>query len=283
MADRISTADYEVFVRFLRGHLGHELGVDKGYFLEARLAPVIADFGLSTFSTLADRITRGPEPALRDACIDALTVGETRFFRGDRAFASLVAEVLPRLVASRSIARSLRIWSAACSSGQEAASIAMILAESPLGLDRWDVQIVGTDVSRSALERARAGRYTTAEVARGLSPERLKRYFEPDGPGVWKLSKAIAGRIDYRRQNLLDPPPEPAGWFDLVFARNVLIYFGPESKREVLHKVRRVLADDGFLYLGESETVHGITEDFAVSASDRAYYEPTRSARPGRP
>lgn len=189
-----------------------------------------------------------------------MTTNETSFFRDIHPFAALERHLLPELITRRSAQRRLSIWSAACSSGQEPYTVAMILADRFAQLRDWDVRILATDISTEMLERARTGRYSQLEMNRGLPAVRLVRHFTRAGTG-WEASAALRAAVEFRQLNLVEPWPAMAS-MDVVLLRNVLIYFSVATKREVLARLRRVLRPDGFLILGGAETTLGLDEHF---------------------
>ena len=210
-----------------------------------------------------------------------MTTNESFFFRDDKPFAHFLGQALPGLVAARPAGVGLRVWSAAASSGQEAYSLAMILAESALLLRGRGVEIVGTDLSNEQLERAREGVYSQFEVQRGLPMQLLVKYFKKEGAN-WRIDPKLRAMVQFRIWNLL-ADPRALGMFDVVFCRNVLIYFDQPTKRRVLEAIARQLAPDGRLYLGGAETILGITEALMPVAGERGVYAPAvrRMARVG--
>jgi len=199
-----------------------------------------------------------PEPETYRKIVDALTTNETSWFRDGEPFKALTGTILPELMPNRSANRHLRIWSAACSSGQEPYSISMALGEQmPAG---WTYEIVATDISTEMLDRAQAGLFSQLEVNRGLPAAMLVRHFERDGAN-WRVSPALQKPITFKRLNLAAPLP-PMPHFDVVFLRNVLIYFDVETKRAVLNRVSNLLRPDGWLFLGSAETTIGIDDRF---------------------
>ena len=260
---------FETLAGVLYRGSGLALGPDKHYLLENRMAPVLRQHGLADLDALAARLRAGA-PELERALVEAMTTNESSFFRDDKPFAHVRAAALPRLHAARPPGAKLRIWSAAASTGQEAYSLAIIVAESRALLSGREVEIVGTDIAREPLARAREGLYTQFEVQRGLPMQMLVRYFRKDG-GNWRISDAIRGMAGFREWNLLGDL-RPLGQFDIVFCRNVLLYFDPPTKARVLEAIARQMAPDGVLYLGGAETVLGVTDRFAALANDRAVY-----------
>jgi chemotaxis protein methyltransferase CheR len=242
------------------------LSSGKEYLVESRLLPLAraqGDPDIETYVARARRDAGGP--AVR-AIVEALTTNETSWFRDSEPFTGLRDQVLPELMAARAATRRLRVWSAACSSGQEPYSVAMVLADTP-GLAGWSTEVLGTDLSLEMVERCRDGWYSQLEVNRGLPASSLVRHFERDGAG-WRVNRALAARTAFRQLNLARPLTG-LGTFDVIFLRNVLIYFDLDTKREVLSRLRQVLAPDGYLYLGAPETTMGIDDRWQRHALGR--------------
>lgn len=245
------------------------LETGKEYLVEARLLPLARKAGISTVSEYVNRAQHRPEPEIHRQIVDALTTNETSFFRDGEPFTALSAQVLPDLLPARSAGRTLKIWSAACSSGQEPYSLAMVLQDAlPAG---WSFDILATDISNEMLAKAEAGTYTQLEVNRGLPAPLLVRHFERVG-AHWKVSAALRNTVTLKRLNLAAPLP-PMGPFDVIFIRNVLIYFDVETKRSVLQQVSNLLRPDGWLFLGSAETTIGIDDRFerVVAGRTSAY------------
>ena len=234
------------------------LDTGKEYLVEARLLPLARQSGLPTVSEYVNRAQLRPEPETYRKIVDALTTNETSWFRDGEPFKALTGTILPELMPNRSANRHLRIWSAACSSGQEPYSISMALGEQmPAG---WTYEIVATDISTEMLDRAQAGLFSQLEVNRGLPAAMLVRHFERDGAN-WRVAPALQKPITFKRLNLAAAlPPMPP--FDVIFLRNVLIYFDVETKRSVLNRVSSLLRPDGWLFLGSAETTIGIDDRF---------------------
>jgi chemotaxis protein methyltransferase CheR len=241
----------------------------KEYLVEARLMPLARQTGASTVSEFVLRAQQRPEPDVHRRIVDALTTNETSFFRDGEPFTAMTSMVLPELLERRAAARHLRIWSAACSSGQEPYTLAMQMQDNlPAG---WTYEILGTDISTEMLARSEAGQFTQLEVNRGLPAASLVRHFERVGTH-WRVSPQIRRNVSFRRLNLAAPlPPLPS--FDVVFLRNVLIYFDVETKRSVLQRVSAALKPDGWLFLGSAETTIGIDDRFerVVTGRTSAY------------
>jgi chemotaxis protein methyltransferase CheR len=245
------------------------LEAGKEYLVEARLLPLARKAGISTVSEYVNRAQNRPEPKIHQQIVDALTTNETSFFRDNEPFTALSNQVIPELVKARSATRSLRVWSAACSSGQEPYSLAMVMQDAmPLG---WNSEILATDISTEMLTRAEAGTFTQLEVNRGLPAPLLVRYFERVG-AHWKVSSSLRNHMTFKRLNLAAPLPS-IGQFDVIFIRNVLIYFDVETKRSVLQQVSNLLRSDGWLFLGSAETTIGIDDRFerVVAGRTSAY------------
>lgn len=264
----------------VRRRAGIVLGADKAYLIESRLAPLARRHGFADTAALAAAIEQAPAEPLLRAITEALTTNETSFFRDRRPFAQLAGLVLPRLLEARKAVRRLRLWSAAAATGQEAYSLAMCLDDLAGAVRGWQVAIVATDLSRAALERAASGRYSAFEVQRGLPPARLARHFKQDGE-AWVIDERLRAMVDFRPLNLLDGCREVGGC-DVVFLRNVLIYFDLATRRRVLEDVASLLPADGYLFLGGTETVLGVTDAFEPIAECPGCFRPTggRKARP---
>jgi chemotaxis protein methyltransferase CheR len=274
----LSPACFDIFATLLRSRSGLVIGPDKTYLLETRLGPILKREKLRDLNALAEALRRpGAESIVRDV-VEAMTTNESFFFRDDKPFQHFRAQALPRILAARPPGSSVRIWSAASSSGQEAYSLAMILAENKLAIANHRVEIIGTDIAREQLSRAREGVYTQFEVQRGLPVQLLMKYFKKEDPG-WRLAEPIRAMAQFREFNLLGDL-RPLGRFDIVFCRNVLIYFDQETKKRVLEAIAALMAPDGVLYLGGAETVLGITGRFAPLPTERGVYGLVSAAAP---
>lgn len=246
----------------------------KEYLVEARLMPLARQAGIATVSEFVLRAQHRPDSEVLGRIVDALTTNETSFFRDGEPFTAISSMVLPELLSRRAAVRQLRVWSAACSSGQEPYTLAMQLSDHlPAG---WNYEILGTDISAEMLTRAEAGQYTQLEVNRGLPAAALVRHFERVGTH-WRVSQQLRRNVSFRRLNLAVPlPPLPA--FDVIFLRNVLIYFDVETKRSVLQRVSQALKPDGWLFLGSAETTIGIDDRFERVVTGRTSAYRLRSA-----
>lgn len=261
----------------LQRRSGLALTADKAYLVEGRLAPLARCFGFGDVGDLLRHLHGNPDESLLAAITEAMTTNESSFFRDGRPFEYFSRTILPRLLAERSSERRLRIWSTAAATGQEAYSLAMCVEEAGIDLTRWSVEIVATDIAEHALDRARQGLYTQFEVQRGLSVQRLVRWFTQEPQG-WRIKDRVARRVRFAKHNLLSDC-RSLGRFDVVFARNVLIYFDVATKRRVVSNLSRVIADDGFLVLGGTETMLGVSDRFVVEPEERSVYRPS-TARP---
>lgn len=234
------------------------LGPDKLYLLKSRLQPVLEQERLASLDQLCDRIRLAPTESLRRRIVESMTTHETLFFRDPAVFDMLRKELIPELVKAREGSRTLRIWSAACSSGQEPYSLAMMLLES--GLGDWSIEITATDISSQILERAASGTYLQIEVNRGLPAPLLIKYFQRAGLD-WRIKENVRRMVRFTnfdlRQNM-----SALGPFDLVLCRNVLIYFEVDTRKRILAGIRSRLAPGGCLLLGASETTFHIDDSF---------------------
>ena len=246
---------------FVRSRAGISLDADKDYLVVSRLEPRLRGWQMPSLAALADHLRAQPTGQLADHVIAAMTTNETLWFRDGKPFDAMRNVVLPELLVTAAKERALRIWSAACSTGQEVYSLAIVRQEEAR-LRGWRVSILGSDISAPALERARAGVYSQFEVQRGLSAKQLVQYFEEAGSD-WRVRAELKAGIEFRLLNLLDVPRD-IGLFDVVFCRNVLIYFEPEVKRKVLSEVASRLRPGGFLVLGGAETMLGLSTSFAA-------------------
>ena len=255
----ITSEDYSYLSTLLRTRSGLALGPGKEYLLESRLPPVAKAYGFNCINELFATLRTGPHQELIKAVCDAMTTGETLFFRDTVPFDLLRAAVLPELAERcRRAGRALRIWSAASSTGQEAFSVAMLMADIGVQLSGVRVDIVATDFASHALNRARRGMFTQIEVQRGL-PERYLRQFFIKTPDGYRLGDDIRRRVSFRELNLLESF-RSLGQFDVILCRNVLIYFDSVTKKDVLDRMSSALTPGGYLFLGATETAFGLTE-----------------------
>jgi len=272
--------DFQLMSSLVRERSGLVLGEDKAYLLESRLMPLTRKLGMKDLDELIGAIRAKRDEALIKDVVEAMTTNESLFFRDTKPFEQLKNLVFPQLMKSRAATKRIRIWSAACSSGQEPYSIAMILRETESLFAGWRVEIVATDLSEEVLEKAKSGAYTQFEVQRGLPITLLVKYFKQEGD-KWRLDPAIRSMVEFKPFNLLENPAT-LGQFDIIFCRNVLIYFDQKTKGEVLDRMSRIIPADGVLYLGGAETVLGITDRFAPVSGQRGLYQLVAASQPAR-
>jgi chemotaxis protein methyltransferase CheR len=272
----VTPLDYEYLRKVLKERSGLDLSSDKQYLVESRLVPLARKAGLPGIGELVAKIRAGAE-ALTSEVVEAMTTNETFFFRDKIPFDHLRETILPALVQARAGRRALRIWCAASSTGQEPYSVAMCVKEFA-GLAGWRVEIVATDLSQEVLEKSRAGIYSQFEVQRGLPIQMLLKYFTQTGE-LWQLGADIRAMVQHRQLNLLQDFSH-LGTFDVIFCRNVLIYFDQDTKAGIFGRLSRMLEPDGVLLLGAAETVVGLTEVFKPYPERRGLYRPNIERTP---
>lgn len=265
----IAVTDFEYVRDLVRKHAAIVLEANKGYLVESRLEPLARRMeGIGTLPALVTRMRATNFGSLHEQVIDAMTTNETSFFRDIHPFELLKKELLPQLIEKRKAQKTLEIWCAACSSGQEPYTLAMLIREHFPQLRDWKVGIRATDLSPAMLARAKEGKYSQLEVNRGLPAPLLAKYFTRQGAS-WVINDEVRSLIDFRSLNLIEPwPSMPA--MDIVFIRNVLIYFDVEVKKKIFASMRKVLRPDGFLFLGAAETTLGLDDAFARMQYDKA-------------
>lgn len=258
----ISDQEYRDFSRFLESQCGIVLGDSKQYLVRSRLSPLVTKFKLASLSDLLRDVVTGRNRELRVAAVDAMTTNETLWFRDTYPFAVLADKLLPEIAANK---RPIKIWSAASSSGQEAYSMAMTILETQARKPGMlpNVSITATDISASMLDMCRTGAYDNLALGRGLSPERRRTFFEDAGDGRMKVNDNVKRMVNFRPQNLMDSYAL-LGKFDIIFCRNVLIYFSPDMKSKVLNQMANSLNPGGYLLLGASESLTGLTDRFEM-------------------
>ncbi len=269
--------DYEFLRKLLKERSGLDLSADKQYLVESRLIPLARRAGLGGLAELVLKMKSGAETLTSDV-VEAMTTNETFFFRDKIPFDHLREIILPRLIPARANRRNLRIWSAASSTGQEPYSIAMCLKELGVALSGWRVEIVATDLSLEVLDKSKAGIYSQFEVQRGLPIQMLVKYFKQTGE-LWQINADIRGMVQHRQLNLLHDF-SGLGKFDIIFCRNVLIYFDQETKVRTFERLSKMFEPDGTLMLGAAETVVGISDAFRPHPERRGLYQlnPVRGA-----
>lgn len=269
--------DTDHLAQMLKSRSGLILGADKTYLIESRLAPLARREGFPTVGALLTALRLKREERLMAAVTDAMTTNETFFFRDKLPFDQFKSEVLPALNKARPSSE-IKVWCAAASTGQEPYSLAMLMDEVAPLYPRLRVDILATDISERCLEKAQSGLYTQFEVQRGLPIQMLVKHFEKTDE-MWKLSARIKSAVRFKKLNLLDEL-RVLGTMDVIYCRNVLIYFDIETKKRVLEQMSKVLADDGFLFLGAAETVLGITDAFKPMPGVRGLYVKNKTAVP---
>jgi len=264
-ATRILTALFEA-------RTGQQLSLGRRWRVETSLTALMRERGLTTLDQLVSRLVSGAEPGLRDLVIDAILNNETYFFRDRLPFEMLLAAPLKRIEQARARERRIAIWCAGCSTGQEPYSLAMSFAEEKLRWQGWTIDIVGTDISGTAVARAREGLYSQFEVQRGLAVRQMLRWFAEEG-GDWRISDELRRMVRFERRSILDAPPLPAR-FDIILCRNLLLYLSPERRLQAFAGIARAMAPDGLLMLGAGETVIGQTDRFRSDPEHRGLYAP---------
>ncbi|AOG03931.1 CheR family methyltransferase [Bosea sp. RAC05] len=266
----MTDADFNFLRLLLHQRSGLSLSPEKRYLAESRLGILCRRRNIADIATLIQKLRPGNDAALEHAVIEAMTTNETLFFRDHTPFDLFRDVILPERLAANAATRSLRIWCAAVSTGQEAYSLAMILDEMGPRLSGWKIQIVGTDISGEVLERARAGLYSQFEIQRGLPIQMLLKHFSQEGDR-WRISERLRAMVDLRQHNLLEPNGH-LGQFDIIFCRNVLIYFDVQTKARVLEALAPRLAPQGAMFLGAAETVIGISTTVLPDRQHRGVY-----------
>lgn len=249
----MSPEDFTFYKTYLDKHTGLALTPDKTYLLETRLSPVVKKWDFSSLTDMTVTLRRNPERKLLQDVIDAMVTNETMFFRDERPFTYFRDTVLPSIVALRADRKSLRIWSAACSTGQEPYSIAMSLAEIIPDMETWNIEILATDISDTVLKQARTGKFNQFEIQRGLPPRMMEKYFVKSDKG-WTVCERIRKCVRFENFNLLDRMTH-LGIFDMILCRNVLMYFSEETKQRILANMVNRLSTNGFLFMGTTERV----------------------------
>ncbi len=266
----MSPEDFQFYKKYLYEKSGLSLGEDKVYLLVSRLTPVARKWSFQTLNEMTKALRANPDKKLVGEVVDAMTINETLFFRDDRPFKYFKTNVVPEMAKARDVRKSLRIWAAACSTGQEPYSIAMTLLDTLLNPEGWRIDILGTDLSSAALEQARSGTFNQFEIQRGVPIQLLMKYFKQEGTG-WKISDKIRNMVRFENFNLLDPM-EKFGTFDIIFCRNVLIYFDEVTKKKILQNLIRRLAPDGCLFLGGSESAFGLCPELKINGGCPGLY-----------
>jgi len=257
---KLSTDDFDYVANLVRDTAAIVLEPAKLYLVEARLTPVARREGFESISDLIEQVRGGRDGSLRDKVVEAMTTNETSFFRDITPFQILKDNVIPDLIEKRSDVQELNIWCAASSTGQEPYTIAMTLKDGFPELDNWKITFLATDLSMEVLDRAREGFYTQLEINRGLPASMLVRFFEKDGP-EWRVKEDLRKMIEFGQLNLIGKWPLLPR-IDVLFVRNVLIYFDVETKRQILAHMKATMARDAYLFLGSAETTLNLDEEF---------------------
>jgi len=270
---QISDSSSRILAGLLEARTGQQLTLSRRWRIETALSSLLRERGIATLDELITILVMGKEPSLSQQVVEALLNNETYFFRDRAPFDLLQRHALPELAKARHASKRLRIWSAGCSTGQETYSLAMLFAEEPHKWAGWTIDLLGTDVSTSCVDRARHGIYSQFEVQRGLGINQMIKWFEecPDG---WRAVEALRKPVRFQVHNLLEPPPHPGG-FDIVLCRNVLLYLNPEKKTLAFDRIASSMAEDGWLMLGAGETVIGQTNKLGADITARGLYRLT--------
>ena len=268
---QVSDSSSRILAGLLEARTGQQLTMSRRWRIETALGALLRERGIATLDELITILVMGKEPGLSNQVVEALLNNETYFFRDRTPFDLLSKHALPALARRRESTRRIRIWSAGCSTGQEAYSLAMLFAEDPVAWRGWTIDILGTDVSTSVIERARAGVYSQFEVQRGLGINQTIRWFE-EAEGGWRTIEPLRKPVRFQVHNLLEQPPQP-GTFDIVLCRNVLLYLNAEHRTAAFERLASAMAPDGWLMLGAGETVIGQTSRLSADEQNRGLYQ----------
>jgi chemotaxis protein methyltransferase CheR len=268
----VTPPEYEYLRKLLRDHSGLDLSDDKQYLIESRLLPLLRKAGIPGIAELVQKV-KGGSTALTTQVVEAMTTNETFFFRDKSPFDHFRDSIMPEMLQARASRRSIRIWCAAGSTGQEPYSLAICLKEMSSALTGWRVEILASDISQEVIEKSKAGIYSQFEVQRGLPIQMLVKYFRQNGE-LWQVNADIRAMVQHRQLNLLHDFSH-LGMFDVIFCRNVLIYFDQDTKIGILNRLARTSEPDGFLVLGAAETVVGLTDAYKSYPDRRGLYRPS--------
>jgi chemotaxis protein methyltransferase CheR len=275
----ISDSAVHILAGLLEARTGQQLAVGRRWRIDTALKPLLATRGIASLDSLALQVVSGRDPQLATAVIEALLNHETFFFRDVKPFQLLDERGLGRLHAARAATKRLRIWSAGCSTGQEAYTLAMMIADQADRWAGWSIEILATDLSPAAIAQARSGRYSQFEIQRGLPIGQMLRRFDQNGVH-WHADIKLRSAIRFQTHNLLDAPPP--GQFDVILCRNVLLYFSADVRRLVFARMASAIQPDGLLMLGAGETAMGQTDQFVSDYECRGFYRPRMDIEPGR-
>jgi chemotaxis protein methyltransferase CheR len=268
----VTPPDYEYLRKLLKDHSGLDLSADKQYLIESRLLPLSRKHGLAGISEIVQKMKAGSASLIAQV-VEAMTTNETFFFRDKVPFDHFRDSIMPEALKARAGRKNIRIWCAAGSTGQEPYSLAMCLKEMSAALAGWRVEIVATDLSQEVLEKSKAAIYSQFEVQRGLPIQMLVKYFKQTGE-FWQINADIRSMVQHRQLNLLHDFSQ-LGVFDIIFCRNVLIYFDQDTKINIFNRLAKSMETDGFLVLGAAETVVGLTDVFKPYPEKRGLYRPS--------
>ncbi|NNE50341.1 MAG: protein-glutamate O-methyltransferase CheR [Altererythrobacter sp.] len=268
----VSSASFQVIADLLAEHTGQQLTDCRKWRVSTALSRVFRERGISNVDQLACMLAAPVDPGLVSDVVEALLNNETYFFRDKPTFDQIPSHILPKLSEKRALKKRLRIWSAGCSTGQEAHSIAIQFAENPKLWDGWAIDILGTDVSTQAIATARSGHYSQFEVQRGLSVKQMLEHFDETASG-WQMRASTRSIVRFQKHSVLERPRSKQT-FDLVLCRNVLLYFDPATRAKAFEQLHRAVAPDGFLMLGAGETVIGQTDRFEPQGELASLYTP---------
>jgi chemotaxis protein methyltransferase CheR len=275
----VTPSDYEYLRKLLKDHSGLDLSADKQYLIESRLLPLSRKCGVPGIGDLVQKMKGGSSLIIAQV-VEAMTTNETFFFRDKVPFEHFRDTIMPEMLRARANRKSIRIWCAAGSTGQEPYSLAMSLKEMGAVLAGWRIEIIATDLSNEVLEKSKSGVYSQFEVQRGLPIQLLVKYFRQNGE-LWQISPELRAMVQHRQLNLLHDFSQ-LGAFDVIFCRNVLIYFDQDTKVNIFGRLAKTMEADGFLVLGAAETVVGLTDVFKPFPDKRGLYRPSgvRAAAP---
>jgi len=272
----MNSPEFDFLAQLLYQRSGLVLTKDKAYLIQSRLQPILRKRNIASLEELVRLLRTQRDEVLMGEIVEAMTTNESFFFRDQKPFDQFRQFVMPKMMAANASKKSLRIWSAACSTGQEPYSLAMILNEMENLWRGWTIEIVGTDLSNEVLAKAKNGCYSQFEVQRGLPVTLLVKYFKQNPQG-WQLDQKIRSMVQFKSFNLL-MDPIGLGKFDVVFCRNVLIYFDQATKARVLMNIRKLMPEEGYLFLGGAETMLGLGDSFIALSEQRGLYIPNSQA-----
>jgi chemotaxis protein methyltransferase CheR len=267
---QVSDSSIRILAGLLEARTGQQLTMSRRWRIETALSSLLRERSIATLDELITILVMGREPSLSQRVVEALLNNETYFFRDRNPFDQLAATALPALAERRRDTKRIRIWSAGCSTGQEIYSLAMLFAGDPVRWHGWTVDLLGSDVSETAVTRARAGVYTQFEAQRGLAVTQMIRWFEESDAG-WRVAESLRRNVRFQVHNILEAPPHP-GQFDIILCRNVLLYLSTDKKRAAFDRLSSALAPDGWVMLGAGETVIGQTEKLVADREWRGLY-----------